>query len=101
MPKPLKKRVRKLKTPVKPKRPTDPNRAAHAMLAEHMAKAGESEPDQPSFKEQLSAHMAKLGRKGGKASGAKRMENLSDEQRQQIAFNAARARWAKTKQGKP
>ena len=31
---------------------------------------------------------------GGKASGAKRMENLTEEQRRDIASKAARKRWA-------
>lgn len=66
------------------------------MMAEHMAKAEESKPrpPAPSFAEQLSAHMAKLGKKGGKVSGAKRME-MPEKKRISIARNAARARWAK------
>ena len=39
--------------------------------------------------------MAKLGAKGGKVSGAKRMENLSDRKRKEIAKKAAAARWGK------
>ena len=42
----------------------------------------------------LSAYMAKLGAKGGKISGAKRME-MPAEQRKAIALRAARARWKK------
>jgi hypothetical protein len=45
------------------------------------------------FQEQLSAYMAKLGAKGGKVSGAKRMENLSPKTRREIAKKAAAARW--------
>lgn len=56
---------------------------------------GDAEPvGQPQdFKAQLSAHMAKLGAKGGKVSGAKRMENLSKKARIAIAEKAAAARW--------
>jgi general stress protein YciG len=43
----------------------------------------------------ISDYMRKLGRKGGKASGAARMTNLSDDQRREIASKAARAMWAK------
>ena len=43
----------------------------------------------------LSAYMSALGRKGGQVSGARRMTNLSDEQRREIASKAARAMWAK------
>jgi len=81
MPKPLKEATLKPKQPAKPKRPTDPNRAAHAMLAEHMARA-ESDPAAPDnapldFDAQYRAHMAKLGKKGGKISGAKLIESES------------------------
>jgi hypothetical protein len=44
------------------------------------------------FKEQLSAYMAKLGAKGGKVSGAKRME-MPERKRKAIAKKAALARW--------
>jgi hypothetical protein len=44
--------------------------------------------------------MSKLGAKGGKVSGARRMTNLSEEQRGAIALKAARARWAKAKGAK-
>ncbi len=95
MPKPVKKAA-KFKTPPKPKRPSDPNRAGHAVLTEHLARIGDSDPTgQPQdFKEQLSAYMAKLGAKGGKISGAKRME-MPANQRKAIAKKAASARWRK------
>ena len=70
------------------------------MIAEHMRRGQEPQPDVTpphgdTFKTQLSAHMSALGRKGGKVSGAKRMENLSDKQRRDIALKAAKARWNK------
>lgn len=46
------------------------------------------------FQGQLSAYMSKLGAKGGKVSGAKRME-MPAKQRKAIAKKAAAARWAK------
>ena len=42
----------------------------------------------------ISEYMAKLGAKGGKKSGAKRME-MPKAQRSEIASKAAKARWAK------
>ena len=94
MPKPLKKPARTLKTPTKPlkrrstdpnraahailadQRPTDPNRAAHAILADHMSRIQDEPtlaPEPPlDFAAQYKAHMSKLGAKGGRASGAKR-----------------------------
>lgn len=55
-------------------------------------------PDPQDFGSQLSAYMAKMGSKGGKISGAKRME-MPKKERIAIAQKAATARWAK--RGKP
>jgi hypothetical protein len=84
--------------PVKPaakKRPSsDPNRRAKQLLDEHMAKFEASEkPPAPSFQEQLSAHMAQLGRKGGTIGGKRRLDTLSPKRRKEIARLAAQARW--------
>ena len=103
MPKPLKKATRK--QPVKPKRPTDPNRAAHSMMAEHMARVAEQdEQDAPvqalDFQAQYKAHMAKLGAKGGKVGGKRRMQTMTQDQRSAVASKAARAMWAKRKRAK-
>jgi hypothetical protein len=46
------------------------------------------------FKDQLSAYMAKLGAKGGKVSGARRMD-MPKKDRVAIAKKAAAARWGK------
>ena len=96
MPKPVKKLAPKPNTPAKPKRPTDPNRAAHAILAEQMARLqDEQTPLSPlDFNAQYKAHMAKLGKKGGDISGQKRMD-LPVDVRRRVASIAARARWAK------
>jgi len=79
MPKPVKKATRPS---------SDPNRRAHQLRQEHP-------PHGDTFEAQFKARMAELGRKGGQASGAKRMENLSDRQRREIALKAAKARWDK------
>jgi general stress protein YciG len=39
----------------------------------------------------------KMGKKGGKKSGAARLEKLTPEQRSEIARKAAAARWGKNK----
>ena len=82
MPKPLKKKRQK-----PTRRPTDPNLWARQLVDESTA-----EPTIPPAA--LSAYMSALGRKGGKVSGAKRME-MPVEQRKAIALLAARARWKK------
>lgn len=89
MPKPLKK-------PTRPKRPTDPNQWAHQLVRESTE---ERAPETPvvDFKTLLSAHMSKLGKKGGKIGGKRRLETMTGEERSQVALKAARIRWKKAK----
>jgi hypothetical protein len=59
---------------------------------------GQPAADQP-FLDPLTVireHMRKIGAKGGKVSGAKRMQNLSSRQRKEIAKKAAAARWKRS-----
>ncbi len=66
------------------------------MLAEHMGRVVDTDvPIAPVPSEAVRDYMAALGRKGGKVSGAKRMTNLTDKQRREIALKAAKARWQK------
>lgn len=44
-------------------------------------------------KEQVSLLMAKLGRKGGKIGGKRRLQTMTSEERSEIARLAAQARW--------
>jgi hypothetical protein len=44
---------------------------------------------------QISAFMSEMGKKGGKISGERRLINLTQQQRSQIALKAAQARWKK------
>ena len=57
--------------------------------------AGRSERTKMAGKGAVSEYLAKIGRKGGKASGRARMEKLTPEQRTAVARTAAAARWAK------
>ena len=82
------KRLKKLRRP-----PSDPNQAAHRLTAE-IATDSEVAPD---FEEQLSAYMARLGAKGGKVGGARRMATMTPQERSAVALKAARARWRKAK----
>jgi len=67
------------------------------MIAEHMSRleAGEEPIAVSGFDAQYKAHMAKLGAKGGRKGGKRRLQTLTQEQRSEIALKAARARWAK------
>ncbi|HXG56195.1 MAG TPA: hypothetical protein VNJ03_12520 [Vicinamibacterales bacterium] len=104
MPKPVKKPVRTPIAPAKPKRPIDPNRAAHAMLAEHMARVQAEPAPAPQspldFAVQYKAHMAKLGAKGGKIGGKLRMDSMTDPEKSALGLKAATARWAKVAEKK-
>jgi hypothetical protein len=100
MPKPVKKATKKavkkvagtLPVPPKRKRPSDPMKAAQSILAEHMGRVEAPEP--LSFEEQYRKRMSELGAKGGKTSGAKRMQ-MPEATRKAIAKKAAAARWGK------
>jgi hypothetical protein len=91
------------KPPAKPrklKRPTDPNRAAHAMIAEHMARLEvNEEPAKASppldCEAAYKAHMAKLGAKSAQVGGKRRMEMLTQDERSAIASKAAHAIWSR------
>lgn len=93
--------------PKRPKLPRDTNQLAKFIVDRSVGEVQEprdvaprKRADAPKPPKGLSAYMSALGKRGGQVSGAKRMTNLSDEQRQTIALKAARARWAKAKQAK-
>jgi hypothetical protein len=113
MPKPVKKPAKK--TSGRAKHPSaDPNKRAGQMMAEHMANMTEGKwggstvvgngnitPDTPGpsvidTAAIIKAHMSALGSKGGKISGAKRME-MPISERRRVAIAGAKARWAKKK----
>jgi general stress protein YciG len=48
-------------------------------------------------KSAVSEYLAKIGRKGGQASGKARMEKLTPEKRSEVARQAAVARWKSAK----
>lgn len=43
----------------------------------------------------LSDYMARIGSKGGKIGGKRRLQTMTPEQRSELALKAARARWKK------
>jgi hypothetical protein len=116
MPKPVKKAV------PKKKRSSDPTRRGKQLTGERLTKAAQGQPpwakdfkpagfdvtfgaevehevpitpsDLEKFDALYRAKMAALGSKGGKVSGAKRME-MPAKQRKAIARKAAAARWGK------
>jgi hypothetical protein len=97
MPKPVRKAAPKAKRPS-----SDPNRRAGQMMAEHLDKMSQGKWAEPpaapvtDAKAIIAAHMSAIGSKGGKISGAKRME-MPEKQRKAIAAKGAAARWGKKK----
>ena len=69
------------------KRPADVNQLAHFL-------GKQSTEVEPSSSE-ISRVMSALGRRGGKIGGKRRLETLTQDQRSQIAYKAAQARWGK------
>jgi hypothetical protein len=117
MPKPVKKAA---PTPAKKsKKPSaDPQVRARQLMDEHMAKLAQgkfaeagitvtdtfdkrpaSAEESAKFEAQYRARMKALGSKGGKVSGAKRME-MPAAKRRAIAATAAAARWKKKRDEK-
>ena len=92
----------------KPKRPSDPNLLARQVVEDAIGEplltsdeitklaTGEGKEE----KSLISQIMAEMGRKGGKKGGKRRLETMTPEERSRAAFQAARARWAKS-QKKP
>jgi hypothetical protein len=96
MPKPVKKKPATKKKSTTPQRPaSDPILRARQLFDEHMGKVDETvtAPHGDPFEAQYKARMSELGRKGGKVSGAKRME-MPAKKRRAIAMKAAKARWS-------
>jgi len=76
------------------KRPRDPNQLAKLVVD---LATGEAEADAPERQKNPAA--VALGRLGGSKGGHARANNLTPEERHRIAAKAARARWAKSKEG--
>ncbi len=93
MPKPVKKAQKRTMR----LRPSDPNRAAQSMLAEHMSRVQGGAADQPVTDPEtiIREHMRKIGSKGGKVGGKRRLETMTKKERAAVAKKAAAARWKK------
>jgi hypothetical protein len=64
-------------------------------LARHLVDIPTKDHVEPPTKAQISLVMARLGRKGGKKGGKRRLETMTAEERSKIARDAALARWKK------
>ena len=89
------------KKPTKPatkktekKRPRDVNQLAQFLVQATTERIEEQEAP-ATFSPEIARYMAELGRRGGKIGGKRRMETLTQQQRSEIAYKAALARWPK------
>lgn len=86
MPKPVKQKQKR--------QSRDVNQAAHE-LVRRSTEGDESAPI--NTRSVISEYMSDLGKKGGRVSGKRRMENLTPAKRSEIAHKAAVSRWGKAK----
>jgi hypothetical protein len=71
------------------KRPKDVNQLAHYLGT---VSTEQADPELPT-KAQVSLLMSKLGKKGGKIGGKRRLQTMTSEERSEVARSAAKARW--------
>ncbi len=76
------------------KRPKDPNELAAEIVRLSTEDEEETEIDP------VKAYLAEIGKKGGLKGGAARAKKLSKRRRQEIAIQAAAARWGKADETK-
>lgn len=82
----------------KPKKlPADVNQRMHT-LASQLTPVVEAPKPADVSQDDIRRVMSALGQRGGKKGGKRRMETMTQTQRSDIAFKAARARWDKAKQ---
>ena len=93
-----KKSISKKKKKAK-KPPTDPNLLMHA-LGKRSTEPAVPEPSAPEVtQEDIRRVMSALGSRGGKKGGKRRLETMTDKERSDVAYKAARARWDKPQKG--
>jgi hypothetical protein len=79
----------------KPKRlPSDATQRMH-LLASHLTPVVETPKPPEATQDEIRRVMAALGHRGGKKGGKRRLETMTQKERSDIAFKAARARWDK------
>ena len=82
--------------------PTDVNQTAH-LLVERSTQENEVDAQsitKPPVPRAVSRIMSKMGIKGGRIGGKRRLIKMTAEQRREVASHAATARWKKVKEAK-
>jgi hypothetical protein len=76
----------------------DVNETAHLLVERSLAKLDADPPfSKPHVPRAISRVMSKMGRKGGKIGGKRRLTTMTPEERSRVASEAAKARWGKRK----
>lgn len=78
------------------KRSSDINQIAHQLVA-LSTEATQDNPAPAPDPSIISQYMAKIGSKGGKIGGKRRLKTMTEEERRKVAQKAAKARWNKAK----
>lgn len=87
MAKPISSKTKKL--------PSDADQRMH-LLASRLTPVVETPKFPDVTQADISRVMSALGRRGGKKGGKRRLETMTQKERSDVAFKAARARWDKT-----
>ena len=77
------------------KSPTDPIVLMYALGKRSTEQAAPAAPKVTP--EEIRRVMSALGQRGGKKGGKRRLETMTDKERSDVAYKAARARWDKAK----
>jgi hypothetical protein len=81
--------------PGKPKKlPSDVNQRMHS-IASRLTPVAEPPKPPDVTQDDIRRVMSALGHRGGKKGGKRRMETMTQKERSDVAFKAARARWDK------
>jgi hypothetical protein len=81
--------------PEKPgERPDGPNQPAD-FLGNKLTEQAEAPKAVDVTQDDIRRVMSALGQRGGRKGGKRRMETMTQQERSNIAFKAARARWSK------
>jgi hypothetical protein len=83
----------------KGKRPRDPNQLAKWIVDQSTSEEPIAEPETSlqarNVPSDISEYMAKIGSKGGRIGGKRRLDTMTPAKRKKVAREAARARWDK------
>ncbi|MGO8988801.1 MAG: hypothetical protein ACLQGU_08290 [bacterium] len=72
--------------------PKDPNKLAYQIV-----KLSTEEPEPLKERSEISKYLSEIGKRGGLKGGPARAKKLSSKKRKEIAREAAKARWKRTK----